>query len=175
MKTMCKRTLVLLLCALILLGTAMFDVSAENAVPSETDVPVLIPDIEIANYKKMMFVPTGTKLIFHTTAVAPEGYQIVWSNGDVGFECRIDSADEKQYTICADLVRIDDGEVAWSTQTETVHTLNGPLSRGIVFCVLLWYQSWFNMIRGGLGGYVAYILCNDNHLSVEKEFHSFFE
>lgn len=174
MKTMFKRTLAILLCVL-LLGTAAFGVCAENAGPSETDVSGSIPDIEIVNYKKVMFVPGGTKLVFHTTADAPEGYRIAWSNGDAGPECIINSADKMQYEICADLVRIEDGEVVRSTQTESVYTLNGLLVQGIVGWVLAWYHAIFNMLPGGLGGYVVYMLCNDNHLSVEKEFRSFFD
>ena len=175
MKTMCKRTLAFLLCAVLLCSALPFvTFAAEDADPpsavlpaDDAGEPAEIPDLDIVNYKMVLLVPVESKLVFHTTADAPEGYQIKWSTGDIGSECVIDQAKQFLIPISADLVRIDDGAVVRSTQKETVFVIHGLLTRLFVKITLHWYDSYFNSIfSGGLGTYHFLPGFEDNRIAL---------
>ena len=178
--------LALLLCILMVFSAltgvvcaADDEIAAADAVLSaddgmdEADAPVTLPDIEIVRYRKTKFVPFHTWLVFHTTADAPEGYQIVWSNGDIGSECIVENAEDAHYTIRADLVRISDGTVVRSTKEETVVVMRGPLARVCAKAVLWLYttlldDSFFAAILRFPLNKQSFFLCLDNRLYIDR-------
>ncbi len=93
----------------------------------------VIPDLKIVNYKSTLQADYKSKLIFHTNIEAPDGYWIVWSTGDVGSTCTIDCAENGEYKIKADLVRISDNKIVKSTPTETVSVNTGLFAKIIAF------------------------------------------
>ena len=120
----------------LLIGKFGNSVSAKKLTVTEetsgTPDPV-IPDIKIKNYKSSLSVDYKSKLIFHTDIEAPDGYKIVWSNGNEGSTCTINQATDGEYKIKADLVRISDNKVVKSTQEETVKVNTGFFAKIIAF------------------------------------------
>lgn len=90
-------------------------------------------NISIKGYKSSISVDYNSKLIFHTTTEAPDGYKIVWSNGQEGSTCTINKATDKEYKISAKLVRISDGSTVKASQEETVNVDNGFFAKIIAF------------------------------------------
>ena len=136
----------------------------------DTEEPVELPEIDIFNYKKRLIVPVGSRLFFHTTANAPEGYEIVWSTGSVGTEGVIRSAEERMYTVSADLVRLSDGAVVKSTREEIVYVLRGPFTRLFVKVLLYFVDKLVNTRDAGMLNrihmMIAYI---DNNMEFDIE------
>ena len=91
----------------------------------------VIPDIEIKNYTPSLNVSYKSKLIFHTTIEAPEGYEIVWSDGQKGSTCTIKNAMNNEYRVSAKLMK--DGKAVKTTQEEAVYVDNGIIAMIITF------------------------------------------
>lgn len=91
MKMMFKQILAVFLCVLMLCGAVPFGVfAAQDALEiteSETDpadetgtqedASVELPErFDLVRYRRFLVVPPDSRLTFHTTASAPEGYYI---------------------------------------------------------------------------------------------------
>lgn len=95
----------------------------------------VIPDLEIKNYQKSLNVSYKSKLVFHTNIEAPEGYEIVWSDGQKGSTFTVNNAINDEYRISARLMK--DGKAVKSTQEETVYVENGFFARILTFFRIL--------------------------------------
>ena len=161
MKTLYKRIISVVLCALLLCGVLPVGAFAQE------DATADLPDIQIKNYRKVLVVPVGSCLIFHTTADAPDGYRIEWSTGNEGSEGGVFKATEAQYVISADLVRISDSTVVKSTKVETVYVLRGDPVEWCVTQFLFLYQMLFtDLYIGGMRHY--YIAYEDNRFGIDS-------
>lgn len=122
----------------LLIGDFGSGVEAKKLIATEEttgqeDPVVIIPDINIKNYRSSLSVDYKSKLVFHTDIEAPDGYKIRWSNGNEGSTCTISQATNSEYKIKADLIRISDNTVVKSTQEETVKVNTGFFAKLIAF------------------------------------------
>ena len=171
MKTICKRTLALLLCALLMVGGASVGAFASDVPDTgigavspadEAEDPVDLPDIALVNYRRWIVVPEGVSLEFNVTENISDGYGIEWRNKYIA------EATEKTYTVSADLVRLSDGEIVKSAKPETVIVLRGPLVRWCVERFLNLYAVLYliTMPAGGLRNFLT-IVYQDNRMHIE--------
>lgn len=81
-------------------------------------------EISIRNYSKVLSVEYWSQVTLHTNISAPEGYEIVWSNGQKGNKCTIDKI-EKDMKIYAKVVnKNDSSDVIGQTETEEIKISN---------------------------------------------------
>ncbi|MCR5522746.1 MAG: DUF1542 domain-containing protein, partial [Clostridia bacterium] len=79
-------------------------------------------------------------VIFHTTAKAPDGYKIVWSNGQEGDECKF-TAIKSEYKISAKLVNNSTGETVQTTEEVTV-----KVSATFIAKIIAFFKSLFGSL-----------------------------
>ncbi len=79
-------------------------------------------------------------VIFHTTANAPDGYKIVWSNGQEGPECKF-TATKSEYKISAKLVNISTGDTVQTTEEVTV-----KVSATFIAKIIAFFKGLFHML-----------------------------
>lgn len=90
-------------------------------------------DFKIKNYNSTLSVDYKSTVIFHTTTQAPDGYEIVWSNGTKGSECKLSSVTDKEYKISAKMVNKTTGEAEAVTEEVTVSVNTGFFAKLIAF------------------------------------------
>ncbi len=87
----------------------------------------------IKEFNSTLPVDYKSTVIFHTTIDAPEGYEIVWSNGTKGSECKLSSVTNKEYKISAKMVNKTTGGTEAVTEEVTVSVNTGFLAKIIAF------------------------------------------
>ncbi len=88
---------------------------------------------KIKNYNSTLSVDYKSTVIFHTTMEAPEGYEIVWSNGTKGSECKLNNMTDKEYKVSAKMVNKTTGETEAETEEVTVTVNTGFFAKIIAF------------------------------------------
>lgn len=101
----------------------------DNPTPDKSD----FSDFRIKNYNSTMSVDYKSMVVFHTTMEAPEGYEIVWSNGTKGSECKLSSVTNKEYKISAKMVNKTTGETEAVTEDVTVTVNTSFFAKLIAF------------------------------------------
>ena len=88
---------------------------------------------KIKNYNSKLSVDYKSTVIFHTTMEAPEGYEIVWSNGAKGSECKLSTVTDKEYRISAKMVNKTTGKTEAETEEVIVTVNTGFFAKIIAF------------------------------------------
>ncbi len=87
----------------------------------------------IKNYSSTLPVDYKSTVIFHTTMEAPDNYEIVWSNGATGSECKLSNVTNKEYKVSAEMVNKTTGETEAVTEEVTVTVNTGFFAKIIAF------------------------------------------
>ncbi len=90
-------------------------------------------NFKIKGYNSPLPVDYKSTVIFHTTMEAPDGYEIVWSNGTKGSECKLSSVTNKEYKISAKMVNKTTGGTEAVTEEVTVTVNTGFFAKIIAF------------------------------------------
>ena len=109
------------------------DKPEESTVPAEEPSKPDFSGFKIKNYSLTLSVDYKSTVIFHTTMEAPDGYEIVWSNGAKGSECKLNSVTDKEYKISAKMVNKATGETEAVTEEVTVKVNTSFFAKIIAF------------------------------------------
>lgn len=87
----------------------------------------------IKDFSSTLSVDYKSTVIFHTTMEAPNGYEIVWSNGIKGSEFKLNSVTDKEYKVSAKMVNKTTGKAETVTEEVTITVNTGFFARLIAF------------------------------------------